>query len=431
MCVGLIASMVSWLAYQPWNPTGLFMTGAPFGRDFVNYWLGPRLAWAGEAWRLADLAAYDAAIRSALGATADSGRIFSYPPHILPPLLPFAALPFIVALTAFTAVNLGALAATLHLSDPNAAKRRGWLVVALVLSPPAATMVMFGQFGGLIALAATVSLLERERRPWLAGLCLAALSVKPQLALILGLILLGAGHWRWLPSAALGTTGLVILSLALFGIEPWDGFISFTLPIQSEFLTDFRPKKIATVCSVFFTARYWGLAPDLAWALQGMASIVALAVSVAVLRRGSLDPAALCVILLGTLVALPYASNYDVVIAAPALTLLLMDRTLAGRMPLLLAAVWLVVPLARIMLAYHIPILSLLMLGAVLREAFRLRSARLSSSAEHLPRSYGQTSAQSEWFGSSLDRKPVHAPLRPWRASATESATVSTRSSAG
>ncbi len=54
----------------------------------------------------------------------------------------------------------------------------------------------------------------------LAGLCLAFLSLKPQFACALGLMLLGAGRWRCLGFGALAIGALVAGSIALFGKMP-------------------------------------------------------------------------------------------------------------------------------------------------------------------------------------------------------------------
>lgn len=369
---GLVASLASWLAFQPWNLTARFMIGAPFGRDFANFWIGPRLVLEGRGALLGDLDAYNAALSETFGLGVNMAQVFSYPPHILPLLLPLALLPFLPALILFTGLNLAGLAAALRLCAGGAATPRRGLTLLVLLSPAAAAMVMFGHFTGLLALAATVALLRAEDRPHLAGLCLALLSTKPQCALVLGVVLLGAGHWRWIPAAASGTLALVGLSLALFGLEPWRLFLTVTVSVQSAFLTDFRPLKVATVCSVFMSARYWGLPAEAAWAIQGAVSAAALATAVLVLRQGRPGPAALCTVLLGAIVAMPYANHYDVAIAAPALTLLALDRGVSPAPSPLVVVAWLLVPLARILTAVDMPILSLVLAGVVFAQGWRL-----------------------------------------------------------
>src|SRR5215831_2390891 len=85
---------------RPWDLADHFMVGAPFGRDFVNYWMGGRLALDGQLDLLTDLRAYNALIVARFGHSADDFFVFSYPPSLLPFLMPFGALPYVPALIA-------------------------------------------------------------------------------------------------------------------------------------------------------------------------------------------------------------------------------------------------------------------------------------------------------------------------------------------
>jgi alpha-1,2-mannosyltransferase len=82
---------------------------------------------------------------------------------------------------------------------------------------PTAFGLMVGQPVALVAAAVAVAWwLSRHDRPLLAGVALAAVAVKPQLALLVPLCLLVAGHWRmfgaWLAATAvIGAVALVLL----------------------------------------------------------------------------------------------------------------------------------------------------------------------------------------------------------------------------
>lgn len=98
-----------------------------------------------------------------------------------------------------------------------------WLVLVAVLWPPALANLLFGQFAVLVLflLVAVRSLLLRER-PLLAGVCLAAAIVKPQLVVLaLPLLLIaawGRPGWRRLWLGCLG--GVALLLAAGFAVAP-------------------------------------------------------------------------------------------------------------------------------------------------------------------------------------------------------------------
>ncbi|MCJ2125673.1 glycosyltransferase family 87 protein [Methylobacterium sp. J-077] len=363
IATGFLISLATWLSLRP-RDFHAWMIGAPLGHDYVNFWLAPRLVMAGQAGTLIDLPAYGEAVKAAFGLIHDPHLLFVYPPHALLFLLPLACLPFLPAVLAWTALNLGALAWATRRSC-RAADRT--LVLLACLSPPAVAMMLYGHFGGLLALGATVVLQESDRRPWLAGLCFAGLTVKPQFAAALGLILLCGGFWRCLFAAGIATAALVGVSVAAFGVVLWERFITVTMPLQSAFITEFHAQVIETSVAPYFVARFWGLPASVAWAIQGCVSVLALAAAVRALRGDMRSPARLLVVLLAVLVMQPYASHYDLAVVAPALTLVVLARD--PRPSRLAVAVWLLVPLARIFFIFEMPLLCLLVPGALFAQA--------------------------------------------------------------
>ncbi len=373
---GFVLSLLAWLAMCPWNIHG-WMIGAPLGRDYVNFWMAPRLVEAGQGALLVDLPAYSEAIKAAFGMNRNPLLLFVYPPHSLLLFAPFAVLPFLPAVLLWTGVNLAALAWTTRLLVRQAPVLGPVLFVCL--SPPAVAMMMYGHFGGLLALATAVALIESGRRPVLAGLCLAFLSLKPQFACAIGLMLLGAGRWRCLVYGVLATGALVAASVALFGIELWERFLTVTMPMQSAFITQFDARMIETSVTAYFAARYSGLPASAAWVLQGALSVGALIAGTMALRRDVREPGVMVVVILAALVMQPYVSHYDLAIAAPALTLVTLARSPAAN-PVTVAA-WLLTPLARILIVFELPILGVLVPGAFIALATRLLAPDARASA--------------------------------------------------
>lgn len=367
LATGLGLSLVAWLAAYPWNIRG-WMIGAPLGRDFVNFWMAPRLVLAGQGTVLVDLPAYATAIKAAFRMTRDPQLLFVYPPHTLLLLAPFAALPFLPAVLIWTAVNLAGLVLATRLI----LQRLPGLGLSLIvcLSPPAVAMMMYGHFGGLLALATTVVLFEAGRRPIISGFCVAFLSVKPQFACALGLMLLGAGFWRCLVAGALATVLLVALSVCVFGVDVWAQFLTVTMPMQSAFVTAFDARMLQTSVTAYFAARYSGLPATAAWTIQAGVSLFALWAGITALRQGIRAPGAPAVVILAALVMQPYASHYDLAIAAPALALMLFGPA-AVAAPVTVAA-WLLTPLARLLIIFDLPVLGVLVPAALIVQALRL-----------------------------------------------------------
>ncbi len=164
---------------------------------------------------LYDLSAQQAAVHG-LGAG------FYYSPFINPPPLawlvtPLTALPFGAALVVWSGVLVAALAFAWFLAAPGDRQARVALGATWLGLFPVAFGLMVGQPVALVAAAvAACWWLASRGRPWVAGLSLSLIVVKPQLALLVPLCLLVAGQTRvfiaWLvPSAIIGVVALALL----------------------------------------------------------------------------------------------------------------------------------------------------------------------------------------------------------------------------
>lgn len=182
-----------------------FLRHARVQDDFRLAYLGAHLV-AGRGWpRLYDFAAQ----------RSEAAQLgFNWQPYVTPPPLvalaaPLSALPFEPALALWTGLLLAALVAGWWLAAPGAGAAR-WMHLALALGLfPAAFAVAVGQPAPLVllAVAGAWSRLRRDRDV-LAGLCLGALALKPQLGLLIPPALLVAGRWR------AGASALAVLGLA-------------------------------------------------------------------------------------------------------------------------------------------------------------------------------------------------------------------------
>src|SRR6185312_9956131 len=151
--------------------------------------------------------------------------------------------------------------------------------------------------GGALALLGTYAVTHAAKRPRIAGLCLALMSVKPQFAVSLGVLLLIAGRWRAVLWSLPVTLGLVGLSLAMFGLKPWVNFLEWTLPFQTQLVTHYAPAVLKRTASLYAAAT--------------------------LLRRVGATPRIVALALLSVLIALPYLHNYDLAVAGPAVAVAL------------------------------------------------------------------------------------------------------------
>jgi Glycosyltransferase family 87 len=129
----------------------------------------------------------------------------------------------VLNLFAFLAVASG------HIADRRA-------LLALMLCPEAAFCLMSGQSLFLTAVMLTGILGFLDRRP-LIGL----LTVKPQLGLLLPVVLVGLGRWCMFTIAAV--TALALTAALLFGTRAWVNFVTQRLLTQNVVRAD--PEGIA------------------------------------------------------------------------------------------------------------------------------------------------------------------------------------------
>ena len=315
-----LSVVLFFVVYKPWNLASDFMIGAPVGRDFVNFWTGGHLALAGRLDLLVDFAGYNDFIATTFDHHNPlDERIFSYPPHILLFLVPFAALPFIPATLLWTALNVWLVDRAVCLLAPDAPALR----LAACLSPAVVTMVAFGHFGGALAFLAVYAVTRADARPPMSGICLALMSVKPQFALGLGVFLLLTGRWRPVLWAVPATACLVGLSLAAFGFKPWINFVEWTMPFHAKVLSVYAHEALWTVVSLYSAVRLMGFSAAAGYGVQCVYAMVALIGSAALAIRCGMTSRVVALGLFAVVAALPYFANYDLAIIAPAVAVAL------------------------------------------------------------------------------------------------------------
>jgi hypothetical protein len=314
---------------KPW----LDAEGYVFGRDFINTWMGGRSVFFGGPTPWFDAHFYNETVRQMMGGSYPE-VFWSYPPHILLFVWPFAFLPYLPAYVTWCAIGIA-----LYLFVASRAVPRDRLVF-LAVAPSIAVCVFFGQNGFYTAALLIAGMLCRDRRPVLAGILFGLLTVKPQLGLLLPVVLVLERRWLTIASALATTMALVVATAMLFGWSVWIEYLEKVVPQQAWLTEHGGDLLFALVGSVYFGARLIHLPAGIDWAVQCLACAFAFAgVAWTYWRRR--DPA-LSFAFFATAVFLftPYILNYDMVVLGFVVALLRGrdDNTKADHW--LLIAVW-------------------------------------------------------------------------------------------
>jgi Glycosyltransferase family 87 len=165
---------------------------------------------------------YDLAVQKQVVEGLGPGTYWS--PYLNPPPLawlgtPFLPVPFDGAILLWTLLVMAAAWLAWRLVAPGGGALTRWAHLALFLGLfPTAFGLMVGQPVSLVAAAVAVAWwLADRRRPVLAGLALSLVAVKPQLALLVPLSLLVAGHGRMFAAWFAATAVMVVVALVLLG----------------------------------------------------------------------------------------------------------------------------------------------------------------------------------------------------------------------
>lgn len=185
--------------------------------DIAAYWRAGRMALEGAA-----ASAYDAEEFRAGLSPPNDGLLWLNPPHFLLLTAPLAALSYPAYKALWIAISVLSLIACVRLTAP-----KSLFYVALLLSPAAFASFLVLQAGPMIAAGLAAALIAAERRPLLAGILLAFLTMKPQYGLLVPVFLVAIGAWRAFAAAAVMSILLMALSAAIFGGGVWLAFFDY------------------------------------------------------------------------------------------------------------------------------------------------------------------------------------------------------------
>lgn len=212
-----------------------------FHNDFTFYLVAARIGLAHGWPSIYDLNLQQAELH-ALGSKITIAELARYisPPPVAWLAVPFTALPYDLAYWLWSALLVAALVAAWYLAAPGAGPARVIFLAAAVAWLPVIYGLQLAQPGIFVALAVAGSYaLLRRNRPVLAGIALAALVLKPQLAFLAPLALLAARHDRAFFASVLSLgilAGLSALAVGPHGLSEYQARLGFaaSVPVNRE-----------------------------------------------------------------------------------------------------------------------------------------------------------------------------------------------------
>ena len=277
---------------------------------------------------------------------------FLNPPPLVWLVTPLAVLPFTVAIIVWTVLIAGVGALTWYLVAPGEGLTKlahGALWLGLF---PVAFGVMVGQPVALVAAAVAACwwLAERDR-PGLAGLALSLIAVKPQMALLVPLCLVVAGHARVFAAWLVVSIFMALIALALLG---QDGLARYRDVLQLASQWDITRR--------YAVAGPLGLGPQL-YVAQAMALVGAVAAAWRWRHTGAGVPIAAGIT--GSLLFTPYVGFQDFAMLVVAGWLVIRARPSTVQVGLL-AVGYVLLELALLVLAVPILVAEVLFLASMI-----------------------------------------------------------------
>ena len=330
--------------------------------DFMNDWTAAHLVQMGDVATIFNPKAYSAFMDALWGAPVE-WHVWSYPPHLLLLIPPLAHFSYPVAWLLWSMLGLLGYYAVLRLAAPTVPK--AWQIL-LTFSPAAMVCLLHGQTGLFCASFLLGGLFLLPKRPYLAGILFGLLTLKPHLGVLLVPLLLMRGEWKAIATASLTAATLILMSILSFGVEPWLAYFTTTREIHVGFLEDFHGFYLNMMPGIIPALRALGVSMEAAWPIYAVLAIPSAIAALWLVKREGLSPRAVFAFALVTLIATPYGFNYDMTSISLAMGIYLLHQsTQTARALTLYRLLWLAPALVYLVNFIQLPIVPILLLGAV------------------------------------------------------------------
>jgi hypothetical protein len=291
------------------------------GEDFLHFYTLGAIGREGPSQALYDIKACNQRMTQLVPAAANTGFIPVYGPQVALLFAPISMLPYTAAVVVWallTTLIYGWCCRAVWLQCPGL-RRNGSLVALLALGFPGFwNLFWHGQTSALALLCLTLGWLCLAReRDMLAGFAIGGLAFKPQLGLVVGLVLLLTRRWRVVAGAFLSILTQAVVAWAWFGTSVLEAYARrlSELGRLAPFLEP-RPYQLHSLNGFFKLLLPWSPAATAAYLLTA-AGVLAITVF-AWTRLVSLG-LRYAMVLIATVLVAPHLTVYDLVVLAPAL----------------------------------------------------------------------------------------------------------------
>ena len=317
----LFAGVVLW-AY------GAFGTSRPpFVVDFTSFYAAGSLVLAGAPQLAYDQAAHWHAEQLVAGASVPYNYFF-YPPPFLLLCAVLACLPYMAAFLLFQTVTLGLYVMVVR----RIADIGGWAWCLPALAFPAVFWTLgLGQNAFLTASLFGAGTLLLDARPALAGALLGLLCYKPHFGLLVPLGLAAGKHWRAFVAAGAMVVVLAGGSALLFGVETWQRYLHAAAASGDVYGSG--RIMLSGYVTIFGAARLVGLPNAVAVALQVVTAVGAAVIVGRLWYRGASLPVRSASLIAGTLLSVPLALLYDLLLIGVCIAWLVRAARETGFLP--------------------------------------------------------------------------------------------------
>lgn len=249
----------------------------------------------------------------------DTGFLpWAYPPMFLAIGWLAAHFPYFIALGLYSIVGFAFYMLAVGKLAPRF-KESLWIAAAF---PGAFVNLFSGQNGFLTAGLLAAGLFLIDHLPIAAGMAFGALSYKPQFFILIPLVLAVGKYWKVLFWTFLSASAFAVLSLAVFGFEPWQAFVEGMPATKAQILEINSARWLGILHSVFSAVRVYGGSLQTAYAAQTIVSGVVIAALLWIWHRPSSIEVRGSALAAALLLASPYSFVYDQVLLAIPLALL-------------------------------------------------------------------------------------------------------------
>jgi len=287
------------------------------GADYVQFYVMGSFVLDGRTDRLYDADAHLAEGRRRISPDLPVYAAHpNYGPQVALAFAPLAVLPFASSLTVFLALTLACYAFSVWLiwRECETLRGHGLLIAVLAAASPLLWTVMrYGQASAFTLLAWSIAFVAlRRHRLFSAGLAIGCLAFKPQLGIVLGIVLLAARQWRVVAGALLAAGGqLAVAWLAAGSATMAQYFGALGSLILDPRLVQVYPSEVHSLRG-FFQLLLPSAPMVTACALAGALAVIAFAI------RSWMTPAALGmrwgIMVLATILASPHLISYDLLL---------------------------------------------------------------------------------------------------------------------